>query len=170
MQALFGQGLSPEDAALFSNFPMNKLNDNVMVVTAPVRSHPPPPLEPGQSSDGTSSTATHNNVAQAAKQAEATAYIKATENIQRISDDDYVPCEDDLCSTDESIGDDEMEARQASAKPDETNYVKRITRKSNKWNQPRKSTPSNKQKQQNPNHNNPNQSPIIRYRHTHTQT
>ena len=139
MQAVFGQALSSEDAAFFSDFFMEKLNDNAMVVTAPVHSQPPPSLEPGQSSDGTSTTATHSVVAQAAMEAEATAYFKATENIQDISDDDYVPCDDDLCSTDESIGDDDMEARQASVKQDEKVYVRRITRKSRKRNQLRKS-------------------------------
>ena len=109
-----------------------------MAVSAPVHSQPPPSLEPGQSIDGKASTEPQNIVAQAATQAEATAQIKATENIQDISDDDYAPCSDDLVSTDESIGDDEMEARRASTKAGEKVYVKRTTRK--KKNQPRKQT------------------------------
>ena len=130
MHAIFGHALSPENAALFSNFFHEevKRQRHGGIRTRPLTT--PPSLEPGQSSDGKASTEPQNIVAQAAKQAEATAQIKATENIQDISDDDYAPRSDDLVSTDESIGDDEMEARRASTKSDEKVYVKRTTRKS----------------------------------------
>ena len=65
-------------------------------------------------------------------QADVTAHIRSTQNIQDISDKDIAAGSDDQVSTDESVGDDEMEARKATLKEGEKVFVKRMTRKSNK--------------------------------------
>ena len=62
-------------------------------------------------------------------QADVTVQIKSTQNIQDISDEDIAAGSDDHVSTDESVGDDEMEARKATLKEGEKVYVKRTTRK-----------------------------------------
>lgn len=63
-------------------------------------------------------------------QADVAAHIRATQNIQDISDEEIAAGSDDQVSTDESIGDDEMEARKATLKDGEKVFVKRMTRKS----------------------------------------
>ena len=63
-------------------------------------------------------------------QADVTAQIRPTQNIQDISDEDIAAGSDDQVSTNESVGDDEMEARKASLKDGEKVFVKRMTRQS----------------------------------------
>ena len=125
MQATFGQALIPYDAAMLSQFFIKKLNDNALVINGPTPTHqqPPPPLVPGQASSGQAPSSSD----------QANAKPIATAQTQVINSDEEIPdASDDQVSTDEELGDDELEARKRNLKEGDKLTLKRTTRRKNK--------------------------------------